>query len=390
VKSQMSAEEIIDRIVSGRTDISREEIQRRIEEKRSVAAGFLENETAARLVASELGIDVAPKLFHPKEIQIGKLVLGLNDVSIIGRVLAAYPAQKFVRRNGVSGQFVHLLMADSTGTIRVLLWNDKAELAEEGKIKQAQIVRVRHGYVREANDGQLELHLGQRGELDTNPPEVKESSYPRIDSFVEKIGKLPKKKKKVSVAGTVLSISRVTEFQRTNESEGKVCRATLKDDTGQIVVVFWNDKVATLEDVKIGDRLQVIDARIKETFDKQLELHVEKRTFVESLPPNVEEIVRIRSLQEEGGPISVEGIIRTTPTARQITTSRNEKVKIASFELEDNSGKIWVSAWREHAEIAGGLTVGTKVRIRDAYVRKGFSDAMEISTRFSSRIEVLK
>lgn len=385
----MSADEIIDCIVSARIDVSREEILRRIREKRSAAGGFLEDETAARLVASELGINVAPKLFHPKEIPIDKLVLGLNDVTIMGRVLIAYPAQKYVRKNGATGQFGHLIIADNTGTIRVLLWNDKAGIVEEGKIKQAQIVRIHHGYVREASDGQMELHLSQRGELDVDPQGVKEDSFPRIESLMEKIGKITKKKKRVSVTGTVLTVSSVAGFQRADESEGKVCRATLRDTTGQIVVVFWNDKVATLEGVQVGDRLQVIDAKVKERIDGQLELHVENRAFVERLPLILDEAVKISSLQKEGGSISVEGVIRTTPMEREVTTSRDEKVKIASFELEDSSGKIWVSAWRKHAETVGQLAVGTRIRIKDAYVRKGFGDALEISTRASSTVEVL-
>jgi ssDNA-binding replication factor A large subunit len=206
---------------------------------------------------------------------------------------------------------------------------------------------------------------------------------------MEKIGRITKKKKKVSVTGIVLGVSTVTGFRRADESEGKVCRVTLRDFTGQIAVVFWNEKVAILEGVQIGDRLRVIDARVKERIDGQLELHVENRAFVERLPPIVDEAVKISSLQEEGEPVSVEGVIRTMPVEREVTTSRGEKVKIASFELEDSSGKIWVSAWRKHAETVGQLAVGTRIRIKDACVRKGFGDALEISTRASSIVEVL-
>jgi replication factor A1 len=385
----MSADEIIDCILSTRIDVSREEILRRMKEKRSAAGGFLEDETAARLVGSELGINFAPRLFNSREIPIDKLVLGLSDVTIMGRVLVAYPAQKYVRKNGTTGQFGHLLIADNTGTIRVMLWSDKAGIVEEGKIKPAQIIRVRHGYVREANDGQLELHLGQRSELEIDPLRIKEDYFPRIESLMEKIGKITKKKKNASILGTVLSVSPVSGFQRTDQSEGKVCRVMLKDCTGRIVVVFWNDKVAVLEGVQMGDRLQVIDARVKEGIDGRLELHVEKRAFVEKLTLTEDEVVKISDLQKEGALVSVEGIIRTKPVEREVTTSRDEKVKIASFELEDGSGKIWVSAWRKHAETVGQLVAGTKIRIIDAYVRKGFGDSLEISTRASSTVEVL-
>lgn len=386
----MTAEEIIERILSARSDVSREEIMEKVREKKSAAGGFLTDETAARLVALDFGVEVVQEFFHHKEIPIGELVFGLNNVSVTGRVLVAYPVQTYARKNGVDGRFGHLLVADKSGTLRVLLWNDKTELVRgEGGVKQGQVVRVLHGYVREARDGQLELHLGQRSEVQVNPQDVKEDDYPKIESFMEQIGKIAKKRRKANVIGVVLSVSQVTVFQRPDGSEGKVCRVVLKDSTGQITAVFWNDKVETLDEVQVGDRLQIIDARVKERINEQLELHVDNRAYVEKLPPVVEESVKIGGLKKESGPITVEGIVRTKPVKREVTTSKNEKVIVASFELEDESGKVWVSAWRQHAEIAEQLAVGARVRLKDVYVRKGFGDALEVSTRSSSKIEVL-
>ena len=380
---------MIERILSARTDVSREEILQRIKRKKSAAGGLLTNETAARLVALELGVEAAQELFHPKEIPIGDLVFGLSDVTVTGRILIAYPMQTYARKNGVEGQFGHLLIADKTGTLRILLWNDKAEFVRNGKLKQGQIVRVLHGYIREARDGQLELHLGQRGELQIDPQDVREDYCPETESFMEKIGKITKKRRKANVIGTVQNVSQVTVFQRADGTEGKVCRVTLRDLTGQIVAVFWNEKVDILDGVQVGDRLQVIDAKVKEKIDGQLELHAENRAYVERLLPIAEKVVKIGSLEKEGGLIVVEGVVRTEPVKREVTTSKNEKVAVASFELEDDSGKIWVSAWRKHAETAKQLAVGARIRIKDAYVRKGFGDSLEISTGAFSKIEIL-
>jgi replication factor A1 len=385
----MDVEEIIECIISTRADVSRETIRQKIMEKKSAAGGFLTDEAAARLVASELSVGVVQEIFHPKEIAIGDLVFGFNNVTVTGRVLIAYPIQTFARKNGSMGQFGQLLLADKTGTLRILLWNDKAGLVADDKVKQGQVVRVLHGYVREARDGQLELHLGQRSQLEIDPQDVKEGNYPKMESFMEKIGKITKKKKKANVVGTVLNVSQVTIFQRTDGSEGKVCRVMLRDATGQITAIFWNDRVDKLNGVQVGERLQVIDARVKEKVDGQLELHVENRTSIERLPPVVEEAAKVDSLREEGVPVVVEGCVTTTPVRKEVTTSGNEKVEVASFELEDDSGKIRVSAWRKHAETAVQLVVGMRIRITNAYVYKGYNGVLELSTRASSRLEVL-
>jgi len=382
----MSADEIIKQILSARPDFSREEIMQKIREKNTAVGGFLTEETAARLVASELGVEIAQKRFVFKEIPIGELVSGLNDVTVTGRVLIAYHAQTYNRKDETEGQLARVLIVDKTGALRILLWNDKAELAKNGKIKQGQILRVLHGYVREARDGDLELHVGHRGEIQINPSDVKEKDYPETSTFATKIGKIVAKQKKANVTGVVRTISPVTVFQRRNGTEGKVQRVTLDDATGQITVVFWNEEIDMLNDVQVGERLEIINAKVKERIDGRLELHVENRTYVEKLPPIEEKITKIADLIE-GGPVTIEGVVKTKPMKREVSTSVGEKVAVASFELEDASGAIFVSAWRKHAETAERLSVGKRVRIKDAFVRKGFGENLEVTTRASSKIE---
>lgn len=383
----MSAEEIIKQILSARPDFSREEIMQKMREKNSAVGGFLTEETAARLVASELGVEIAQKRFVFKEIPIGELVSGLNDVTVTGRVLIAYPIRTYNRKDETEGRLAQLLIVDKTGALRILLWNDKAELARNGKIKQGQILRVLHGYIRQARDGDLELHVGHRGEIQINPEDAKEKDFPETSTFTIKIEKITAKQKKASVTGVVRTISPVTVFQRRNGTEGKVQRVTLDDATGQITVVFWNEEIDTLNDIRVGDRLGIINAKVKERIDGRLELHVENRTYVEKLPPLEEKTARIADLTEDGGPVTIEGIVKTNPLKREVSTSRGEKVAVVSFELEDESGAIFVSAWRKHAETAERLSAGKKIRIKNVFVRKGFGGNLEVTTRASSKIE---
>ena len=386
----LSIEEIIKAILSVSADASQEEVWRRIEEKKKAAGGLLKDETAARLVASELGVEVEEMLVHSEESPIGELVLGLNDVSVVGRVVFVYPLQSYVRKNGGESQFARLIVADRTGALRVLLWDDKANLVCDDKVKRGQIVQILHGYVREARDGQLELHLGNHGEVQVNPQNSKEENYPAAESFLEKIAKLTKNKKKASIAGTVERVSSLTTFHREGKTEGKVLRLSLKDTSGRITVVFWDSKADALKDAQVGERLQVIDAKVKARIDGQLELHVGDKSYAERLPPLAEEFSKISSLLSEDIPVTVEGVVKTKPVKREVSTARGEKVLVAAFELEDDSGRIWVSAWRKHADVAEQLTVGTRVRLKNVYVRRGFGDAFELATRVSSHVEVMK
>jgi len=160
----MSFNEVIERILSSRPDLSREEVIKIIEKKKGEARGFFTNEVAARLVASELGLEIRHQSFQ-SEVLVRDLVSGLRDVTVTGRVIAVYPLKTFKRSDWTEGRVAHLLIVDKTGTLKVVLWDEKTSLVEAGNVEQGQIVRISHGYVRQGRSGKLELHVGSRGSI---------------------------------------------------------------------------------------------------------------------------------------------------------------------------------------------------------------------------------
>ncbi len=162
--SKTSLEEIVNRLLASRPDLNRKEITENIEEKKRNAGDFLTDETAARIVASELGVKIVKKPFLLK-IQIQDLVSGLNDVTITGQVVAVYPPKIFTRRDWTEGKVANIVVSDESGTLRVVLWDNKVELVEKGKIQRDQRIRISHGYMREGRNGKPELHLGERGTI---------------------------------------------------------------------------------------------------------------------------------------------------------------------------------------------------------------------------------
>jgi len=218
----MSLEDVVKRILLFRPNLSRKEVLKRIKEKKKGVEGYLTDETAARIVATELGVEVPQEIFKT-EILIKDVVSGLNDVTITGRIITLHSPQTFTRSDMTKGTVARLLIAGKTGVIRVVLWNDRTSLVETGKLVQEQIVRVSHGYVREGLDGKPELHVGSRGEIQVSPSDVKEGDYPKIISFVKKIAEI-RKKTRASILGIVQQIYSVSTFERSNGSQGKVMR----------------------------------------------------------------------------------------------------------------------------------------------------------------------
>jgi len=345
-----------------------------------------------------LGVEI-PHAEEPFKsvISVGDLVSGLNDVSVTARVILVYPVQNFSKPDLSEGKVARLQLADKSGSLRLVLWNDKVRLVENGEIKQDDIVRVQHGYVREGLDGKLELHVGERGDVQVSPQDVVDSDYPSIDQFIDKIENLTAKNKKANVVGVVYDVFPVSEFQRKDGSNGKVQRLRLRDKTGEVPLVFWNQKVDELGEVKKGDQLRIMNARVKRQLNNKIELHVENATQIEkfageavSQPTVLSETPRrIADLREEGGPFTIEATVATVPNVREVTTAQKERVLVASFDLTDDSGKMMVSLWRKHAELCKELSVGTRIKMKNVYVKRGFSNLLELVSRTSTIVEVV-
>lgn len=392
----MDLEQIVQRILLVRRDLTREEVLKRIYEKKRSAEGYFLDEAAARIVAFELGVEIPKDEAQTSwtELPIGNLVSGLNDVTITGRVIAVYPVQTFSRSDLTEGKVARLLIANKTGTLKVVLWNHKADLAETGKITFGQVIKVSHGYVREGLDGKPELHVGDRGEIQISPPDIVEDEYPSITSFVEKIGAITGKHRRINVLGVAQRVYPISEFKRADGTSGKVRRLQLKDETGKITVVFWNQRVDELGDVNTGDCLRIMNARVKEQTNGLVELHVEKSTQVEKVgkkPPSCgqKRTKKIRDIKEGEGPFTIEVTVSTKPVLREVTTSRREKVKVASFEVSDGTDRINISLWRQFAERGEEFSPGMRILLRNVYAKRGFADQLELTTQASTKIEVL-
>ena len=391
----MAAEDIIRRIVSVREDLSLEDVRTLIEAKKSESDGYLTDEVAARIVAAELGVEISrgtPRL----RVLIKNLVSGLGKVTVIGRVIAVFPPRVFVNALGTEKKKVSLLIADKTGILRIVLWNEETGILESLRINRGKIVQVSNGYILEGSDGNLELRLGRKGKIEVGPKGVKERDYPMLPRL-KKIGKVSSehRNRRITLIGKILERFPLSSFERRDNSVGRVLRLLLADGTGELPVVAWNERAEALENIAIGSHLLLVNAKVKERPDQRLEAHVDHRTYVEVL--DEEELTqillekkptKISEIKSEGTIDVLEGHVVAKPLFREVKTSKGESVKLATLEIGDETGKIWVSAWRALAELASKLRVGDQIRIENARVKKGFEDRLEITTMRSTRIVV--
>ncbi len=383
----MTTQDIIEKILAKNPEISQEQILEKLKAEKSRTGGLLGDETLLRLIAAKYGVEVQQNTVHNNgNLSTSRLFAGLNDVTVAGRLIAVYPVRTFEGEK--SGKFATLMVADNGGVLRVVLWNEKADLVEKGELKAEQAVRLLHGYTREDRYGRVELHLGVKSQIEIEPKE-KASEYPTIDKFTTKIGSLSKTSGNVHLSGTVKTVLGVTSFTRSDSSDGTVMRFALADDSGEVTVVAWNEKAQELEKtLKVNACLQLVNAKVKETQNGGLEVHVDSNTYV-NVQAAALQLTKIANLTENQS-VNVEGAVSTGPESKEVTTSKGETVKLTVFELKDDSGVVRVSAWRQHAEALNGLKIGDKLLLENAYVKKGFGDKMELTTRTATVASVVK
>jgi replication factor A1 len=280
------------------------------------------------------------------------------------------------------------MLADKDGILRVVLWNEKAELVEKGELKPGQVVRMVHGYTREDRYGKIELHLGNKGQIEFET-ETKIDDYPSIENLTTKINALNTISGNVNLSGEVKEVMGGSTFIKSDSSVGTVTRLTLRDESGQVTVVFWNEKATELENtLKANARLLLVNAKVKEDQNGGLEVHVDFNTFID-VKAAAKQFTKITGLVEDQI-INFEGIVSAIRENKEVTTSKGETIKLAVFDLKDDGGIIRVSAWRELAEAFKDLKVGDKVVLENVYVKKGFEGKMELTTRTATVASFVK
>jgi len=191
--------------------------------------------------------------------RIEDLSLGLSDVNLRGKVLDTSEVRTFDRDDGSEGQVANLKLGDETGRIRVTLWDEQTERAEE--LDQGVSVEVVDGYVRE-RDGSLELHVGNRGaveEIDEDVEYVPETAD--IDDL--EIGD------DVDIGGVVRSTDPKRTFDRDDGSEGQVRNIRVQDETGDLRVALWGEKADI--DIAPGDEVQLADIEVQDGWEDDIE-----------------------------------------------------------------------------------------------------------------------
>jgi replication factor A1 len=216
------------------------------------------------------------------------LSMGQSDVNLRGLVLDTDEVRTFSRDDGTEGRVSNLTLGDETGRIRVTLWDEQADRAEE--LEPGTSVEVVDGYVRE-RDGSLELHVGDRGAVEEvdEPVDFVPETTPIADLELDTT---------VDIAGVIRSADPKRTFDRDDGTEGQVRNVRVQDQTGDIRVAMWGAKAD--RDVGPGDEVYLGDVEIQDGWKEDLEASAGWRSTVLKLEGDATAARRARGEADSG------------------------------------------------------------------------------------------
>jgi replication factor A1 len=350
------------------TDVSEDKFREAVEQKVDQMEGLVDEETAAKIVAHELG---------GGEVEtIADIETGMDEVEFVGAVMSVGDVRTFERDDG-EGRVLNVDVADETGSVRLAFW-DEAAVETAAEITEGDTIRVK-GTPKSGYSG-LEVSVKDAKQADVEV-DVSPGEAATIETLT--IGQSD-----VTLRGVVLDTETVRTFERDDGSEGQVANLTLGDETGRVRVTLWDERAPRAEDLDRGTTVEIIDGYVRDR-EGNKELHVGDRGRIDEVSATVEydpETTPIETV-EIGQTFDIAGVVRSTDPTRTFERDDGSEGQVRNIRLQDDTGDIRVALWGEKAD--RDIAPGDEVLVADAEIQDGWQDELEASAGWRSMVTVI-
>lgn len=247
--------------ISRYSGLSLEEIDKKVEAKKSKLSGLISKEGAAQIVAAELGIS-----FENELLKVNELTNGMRRANVVGKITKLFPVKEF-NKNGRSGKFASFTLGDETSNVRVVLWDaNHVSLVENGGIAAGNVIEIRGGSVKNN-----ELHLSAFS--DVKPSEQKFESVKEAATAVSGNFAGAKEGELVNVRAFIVQTfePRFFDSKRNEGEKGVLLNIVLDDGTATMRSVLFKENIKKLLGVNDAElfSLDVLNAKRAELIGEE-------------------------------------------------------------------------------------------------------------------------
>ena len=292
-----------------------EELEKELKRKANEYGGFMSEEAILFLIAKENGININSPDLESEEykeynenreeidydeftINISDLEEGMQQIVLIGKILKVFPPREFIRKDSSMGRVGSFYIADTTGKMKIMVWNEKTELMNNEYFTIDQLIRIIGGFSKSNKDGVLEVHLGKKGEIILAPQDISKKKREELNVIILKEIELEKQRKNdmqlydlisrysfIKKAQGNIKVENFREIVNKNGEKTFLLKCIFSDNSMSIRLVVWGmNAVRMFKLVQDGDYVVLQNLAVKENkYTNEKELVYTQKSSLEIL-----------------------------------------------------------------------------------------------------------
>jgi len=271
-------ENLIEKLLEQKPELTKEVVEEQIKQKKEkIGAGYLTDQGALFLIASDYGIALSEPL--KIEISLKDLYAGAKEISLETRVLNLSPAKQFSRKDGSPFYLRTMTVYDENSTASVKLWDEKANLPGIENLKPGDLIKIIKAYVKSDLDGSPTINIGSGSNIEAVNTE---SEIPTIDTITKDVSELQEGQKDLVISGITDGLISGMEFTNSRGNPGKALRMRLKGKDGNAMrVVLWGKDESSIPNlISQSAKVRLLGVKVR-TGNQGLEIHGNDATIIE-------------------------------------------------------------------------------------------------------------
>jgi replication factor A1 len=336
---------------------TREEFERRVEEKMEACGDLVDEVTAAMMVVQDSG---------RHHVKIKDLSGKSSLFSFFGKVIAQNPPREFERPGGEKGLVTSIILGDETGQVRAILWDEKAGAARE--IEIGEVLEVIGKHPNRATNEITVMAMRQSMVEIVGPTQVEPSLAP------------PKRK---GITARVMVLGNPRMVPRRDGTEIEMRDLIIGTEDGITRMACWTpallDGIAEGMTMRVRGALEKVRKAGKEfSIDDKSEVEITE----EEVPVSLDSISDV----QEGGTYSLSGSIRSCQPAHQFTTKDGRASCVRNLVITDGTHDLHLVLWGDHAGTS--LLPGEQIIVYLASGRTGRNGGLELHAGRGSLVQI--
>lgn len=337
--------------------ISKEEFEKRVEDKVESLGGVVDETTAAMMIVDEFG---------RSHIKIGDIPKAQTEiVSFFGKVLEVSEPHEFSRGDDEEDKGVvsHIVLGDPTGTVKLTLWDSLAVSVSElpiGSVVEA-IAKPKFGKkeatcaaLRESCVEIVETKRPPKSEIMASPLEVK-----------------------------ILAAFPVREITKRDGGTSSLQEFIVGDESGTAKLVTWSPE--TFADIDEGVSVSIDGVNRKED-DGVVEYVAQDSAVITPLSRKIDVLSCSVDDVSEGQTSVVFGKIISVSPIRKFTTRRGTESQVKNLKIAGDKKTVNAALWGDNADLL--FLNGDEVEVINASAKMNRYGETELSVGRGSAVRI--